>query len=44
LQNYAHIKFGNPSDSLDIIHAKIMEIVNAEVETGRGVKSMLDKV
>ena len=37
---YAEIKSGNPSASLDVIHAKIMEIVNAEAEAGRTGKSM----
>ena len=41
---YAEIKSGNPSASLDIIHGKIMEIVNAEVEAGRGGKSMWDAI
>nr|DAL62426.1 MAG TPA_asm: minor tail protein [Caudoviricetes sp.] len=37
---YAEIKSGNPSASLDVIHGKIMQIVNAEIEAGRGGKSM----
>ena len=39
---YAEIKSGNPSASLDVIHGKIMQIVNAEIEAGRGGKSMFD--
>lgn len=41
---YAEIKSGNPSASLDVIHGKIMQIVNAEIEAGRGGKSMLDVI
>lgn len=41
---YAEIKSGNPSASLDVIHGKIMQIVNAEIEAGRGGKSMLDTI
>lgn len=39
---YAEIKSGNPSASLDVIHGKIIQIVNAEIEAGRGGKSMFD--
>ena len=38
---YDQIKYGNPSASLETIHGEIMEIVNAEVEAGRGGKSLL---
>lgn len=41
---YAEIKSGNPSASLDVIHGKIMQIVNAEIEAGRGGKSMFDAI
>lgn len=41
---YAEIKSGNPSASLDVIHGKIMQIVNAEIEAGRGGKSMIDTI
>lgn len=41
---YAQIKSGNPSASLDVIHAEIMKIVNAEVEAGRAGKSMFDAI
>ena len=41
---YAEIKSGNPSASLDVIHGKIMQIVNAEIEAGRSGKSMLDVI
>ena len=37
---YKEIESGNPSMSLNKIHAEIMKIVNAEVEAGRGGKSM----
>lgn len=37
---YAEIKSGNPSASLDVIHGKIMQIVNAESDAGRAGKSM----
>lgn len=37
---YAEIESGNPSMSLDRIHAEIMKIYNAEVEAGRAGKSM----
>ena len=38
---YDQIKYGDPSASLETIHGEIMEIVNAEVEAGRGGKSLL---
>ncbi len=41
---YTEIKSGNPSASLDVIHGKIMQIVNAEIEAGRGGKSMFDAI
>ena len=41
---YDEIKSGNPSASLDVIHGKIMQIVNAEAEAGRAGKSMLDAI
>ena len=41
---YAEIKSSNPSASLDVIHGKIMQIVNAEIEAGRGGKSMFDAI
>lgn len=37
---YKEIESGNPSMSLNKIHAEIMKIVNAEVEAGRGGKNM----
>lgn len=37
---YAEIKSGNPSASLDVIHGKIIQIVNAESDAGRAGKSM----
>lgn len=37
---YAEVESGNPSMSLDKIHAEIMKIYNAEVEAGRAGKSM----
>ena len=37
---YKEIESGNPSMSLDKIHTEIMKIVNAEIEAGRGGKSM----
>lgn len=39
---YEQIKSGNPSASLDVIHGKIMEIVNAEADAGRTGKSLFD--
>jgi DNA repair exonuclease SbcCD ATPase subunit len=39
---YAEIESGNPSMSLDKIHAEIMKIYNAEVEAGRAGKSVWD--
>ncbi len=39
---YAEIESGNPSMSLDRIHAEIMKIYNAEVEAGRAGKSFFD--
>lgn len=39
---YTEIKSGNPSASLDVIHGKIMQIVNAEIEAGRAGKSFFD--
>ena len=39
---YKEIESGNPSMSLDKIHGEIMKIVNAEVEAGRGGKSLWD--
>lgn len=41
---YTEIKSGNPSASLDVIHGKIMQIVNAEIEAGRGGKNMFDAI
>lgn len=41
---YTEIKSGNPSASLDVVHGKIMQIVNAEIEAGRGGKSMFDAI
>ncbi len=41
---YDQIKYGNPSASLETIHGEIMEIVNAEVEAGRGGKNLLDVI
>lgn len=41
---YTEIKSDNPSASLDVIHGKIMQIVNAEIEAGRGGKSMFDAI
>lgn len=38
------IESGNPSVSLDVIHAKILEIVNAEEEAGRTGKRMFDVI
>lgn len=39
---YKEIESGNPSMSLNKIHAEIMKIVNAEVEAGRGGKSFFN--
>lgn len=39
---YNQIKSGNPSASLDVIHGKILEIVDAEAEAGRSGKRFLD--
>jgi hypothetical protein len=41
---YKEIASGNPSATLDVIHGKIMEIVNAEIEAGRGGKSLLSVI
>lgn len=41
---YRQIASGNPSASLDVIHGKILEIVNAEIEAGRGGKRFLDAI
>ncbi len=41
---YNEIKSGNPSASLDVIHGKILEIVNSEREAGRSGKRMLDVI
>lgn len=38
------IESGNPSASLDVIHARILEIVNAEEAAGRSGKRMLDVI
>lgn len=39
---YAEIESGNPTMSLDKIHAEIMKIYNAEVEAGRAGRSLKD--
>ena len=39
---YREIESGNPTMSLNKIHAEIMKIYNAEVEAGRGGKRFLD--
>lgn len=39
---YNEIASGNPSASLDIIHGKILEIINDEKEAGRGGKRFID--
>lgn len=39
---YREIESGNPTMSLDKIHAEIMKIYNAEVEAGRAGKSLKD--
>ncbi|WP_288681659.1 phage tail tape measure protein [uncultured Eubacterium sp.] len=41
---YNEIKSGNPSASLDVIHGKILKIVNAEADAGRSGKRMLDVI
>ena len=41
---YNQIASGNPSASLDIILGKIQEIINTEIEAGRGGKSMWDAI
>ena len=41
---YNEIASGNPSASLDVIHGKIMKIVNAETEAGRGGKRLLSVI
>lgn len=43
IRDYYHqIESGNPSASLDVIHGKILEIVNAEERAGRAGKSLWD--
>ena len=39
---YTQIESGNPSASLDTIHGKILEIVNAEAEAGRAGRRIFD--
>lgn len=39
---YNEIASGNPSASLDVIHGKILEIINDEKEAGRGGKRFID--
>ena len=41
---YDQIKSGNPTASLDVILGKVQEIVNAEIDAGRGGKSMFDAI
>ena len=41
---YKEIESGNPSATLDVIHGKIMKIVNAETDAGRGGKSLLSVI
>lgn len=41
---YHEIESGNPTMSLDRIHAEIMKIYNAEVEAGRAGRSFIDTI
>lgn len=41
---YNEIASGNPTASLDVILGKVQEIVNAEIDAGRGGKSMWDAI
>ena len=41
---YNEIASGNPTASLDVILGKVQEIVNAEIDAGRGGKGMWDAI